>query len=196
MNYRIGLDISGGDFAPYEIIKGAILAKKELNVDIFLIGDKREIELNIKKFNEEISKFEIIDAPEKIEMAESPVSAVRKKRKSSIVIGINLLKEKELDAFVSCGNTGAVVSASSLILGLVENVERPGIAIMFPTQKGPSLMIDVGANINPKPIHFLQYGIMASVYYSAVLNVSNPTIGLLNIGEEETKGPEYVKEVH
>jgi len=138
----------------------------------------------------------IVNAPEKIEMAESPVRSVRKKKKSSIVVGVDLLKDKKIDAFVSCGNTGAVVCASTLRLGLIEGVERPGIALTLPTKKGVSLIIDVGANIDCKPLHLLQYGIMASVYYDLVLNKSNPSVGLLNIGEEASKGLGILKQVH
>ncbi|MCM8787303.1 MAG: phosphate acyltransferase PlsX [Candidatus Omnitrophica bacterium] len=196
MSYRIGLDISGGDFAPDEIFKGALLAKKELEDKIVLIGVKEEIQQQIKKYNLDKNTFEIIEAPEKISMGESPAVAVRKKKGSSLTIGSKLLKEKKIDAFVSCGNTGACVCAATLNVGLIEGIERPGIALKVPTKRGVSLLIDVGANIDPKPIHLFQYGIMASVYYRLVLNKKNPTVGLLNIGEEETKGPDYVRSVH
>jgi glycerol-3-phosphate acyltransferase PlsX len=195
MSYRIGLDISGGDFSPEEIIKGAVLARKEFKEKIVLIGPRQEIENpTVQNFN--LEEFDLVDAPESIGMAEAPVSSVRRKRKSSIVIGVNLLKNKEIDAFVSCGNTGAVVCASTLILGLIEGIERAGIAIRIPTPKGLSLVIDAGANIGPKPLHLFQYGIMASVYYKLVFGRESPTVGLLNIGEEESKGPEFVKYVH
>lgn len=196
MSYKIGIDISGGDSAPEEIIKGALLAKKELAEDIVLIGVEKEIKEQLALHKASPGDFTIIDAPEKIEMAEPPVSSVRRKKNSSIVIGVNLLKEKKIDAFVSCGNTGAVVCASTLRLGLIEGVERPGIALMLPTKKGVSLMIDIGANIDCKPLHLLQYGVMASVYYDLVLNKSNPSIGLLNIGEEASKGLGILKQVH
>ncbi|MCF7869519.1 MAG: phosphate acyltransferase PlsX [Candidatus Omnitrophica bacterium] len=191
--FKIGIDASGGDLAPLEIVKGAILAKKEIDQELVLIGDKEKIRKELKKYKVD---FAIVDAPEKINMAEAPVSAVRKKRNSSIVVGCKLLKKREIDAFVSCGNTGAVVCASALILKFIEGVERPGIALMFPTQKGVSLLIDAGANIDCKPIHLLQYGVMASVYYSTVLEKERPTVGLLNIGEEASKGLEVLKNTH
>jgi len=128
-------------------------------------------------------------------MGESPLSSVRKKSKSSIVIGVKLLKEKEIDAFVSCGNTGAMVCASTLKLGLIRGVERPGIALMLPNKKGVSLLIDVGANIDSRPSHLFQYGIMAETYYNIVLNKEKPTVGLLNIGEEASKGLGTIKKV-
>ncbi len=196
MSYKIGIDISGGDFAPGEIIKGALLAKKELAEDIVLIGAEKEIREQLTLNKVSADDFMIIDAPEKIGMAESPVGSVRKKKNSSIVVGTNLLKEEKIDAFVSCGNTGAVVCASTLRLGLIKGVERPGIALLLPTKIGVSLVIDVGANIDCKPLHLLQYGIMASVYYDLVLNKNNPSVGLLNIGEEASKGLDILKQVH
>lgn len=196
MKYKIGIDVSGGDNAPAEIFKGAVLAKKEYDEDIVLIGVKEEIEEQARKNKIDLGQFEVIHAPEKIAMGESPANAVRRKRNSSINIGTNLLKEKKIDAFVSCGNTGAAVAASTLMLGLIEGAERPGIGVMIPNQAGVSLVVDVGANVEPKPAHLFQYGIMASVYYELVLNKQNPTVGLLNIGEEESKGSDFLKQVH
>ena len=196
MRYKIGLDVSGGDKAPDEILKGAILAKEELHEEVVLVGVKEEIEASLKNLGQDLSNFSIVHAPEKIDMAEPPATSVRKKRNSSITIGINLLKENKIDAFVSCGNTGAVVCASTLKLGLIEGVERPGIALAMPTKKGLSLIIDVGANIDCKVSHLFQYGIMASVYYKLVLGKENPSIGLLNIGEEASKGLGLIKDVH
>lgn len=196
MSYKIGIDISGGDYAPGEIFKGALIAKEEFKEDIVLIGVKDEIQEQARKHKVDLGNFTVIDAPEKIGMAESPVQAVRKKKNSSIAIGLKLLKDKKIDAFVSCGNTGAAVGAATLILGLIEGVERPGIALMLPTKEDVSLMIDVGANVSPKPLHLLQYGIMASIYYSMALDKENATVGLLNIGEEESKGSEFTKSVH
>ena len=194
--YKIGIDISGGDFAPSQIIKGALRAQKELHEDIVLIGVRDEIEKQLLSYHRSPDEFTIIDAPQKITMEDSPVNAVRRKKDSSIVIGAKLLKEKKIDAFVSCGNTGAVVGASTLVLGLIEGVERPGIALTLPTKKGLSIVIDVGANIDSKPSHLFQYGIMAAVYSQLVLNKKNPTIGILNIGEEASKGSDLLKKVH
>ncbi|OQX87364.1 MAG: hypothetical protein B6D55_03620 [Candidatus Omnitrophica bacterium 4484_70.2] len=196
MNWRIGVDVSGGDFAPREIFKGAVLAKEEFDAQIFLIGKEEEIRREAKKEGVNLKDFSVVDAKEKIEMGEASAISVRRKKNSSIVKGINLLKEKKIDAFVSCGNTGAVVCASILIIGLIEGIERPGIALLLPTTKGISLVIDVGANVDPKPLHLLQYGVMSSVYYSLVLNKENPTVGLLNIGEESSKGTELIKQTH
>jgi len=196
MSYKIGVDISGGDYAPEEIFKGAVLARKEYGEDIVLIGIREEIEAQARKHKVDLNDFTVVHAPEKIDMGESPATSVRRKKNSSITIGTNLLKEKKIDAFVSCGNTGAAVCAATLLLGLIEGVERPGIGLMMPTREGVSLIIDVGANVDPKPMHLFQYGVMASVYYELVFNKENPSVGLLNIGEEETKGSDFVKNVH
>jgi glycerol-3-phosphate acyltransferase PlsX len=171
------------------------LAKEE-GASVVLIGLENEIISGAQATGIDLADFEIVNTQEKIEMAESPVSSVRKKRDSSIVVGINMLKEKKIDAFVSCGNTGAVVCAGTLGMGLIPGIERAGIGILLPTRKGVCLLIDVGANIDPKPLHLFQYGIMASVYYASVLGKVTPTVGLLNIGEEETKGPDFVKVTH
>lgn len=191
--FKVGIDASGGDYAPGEIVKGAILAQKEFELDLVLIGKKGEIEENLKT---DKAGFTIVDAPEEITMAETPVVAVRRKKKSSIVVGCNMLKKGEIDAFVSCGNTGAVVSASILTLRLIPGVERAGIAILLPTQKGISLLIDAGANIDCKPLHLLQYGVMGAIYHNIVSEKENPSIGLLNIGEEASKGLEVLKKTH
>ncbi len=196
MRYKIGLDVSGGDFSPGEQIKGAVLARSELNASIVLIGMPQELRQGAHEAGADLSPFEIIETREKIEMAEPPAYSIRRKKESSIVIGSTLLKEKKIQAFVSCGNTGAMVCASSLLVGMIEGVERPGIGVLMPTLKGVCLVIDVGANIEPRPIQLLQYGTMASLYYSSILGKKGPTVGLLNIGEEATKGPDFMRTTH
>lgn len=196
MSYKIGIDISGGDFAPQQIIEGAIVAQAELKENIVLIGVEEEIRRELKRCSREAGNFTIVDAPEKIDMGEAAATSVRRKKNSSIVVGTRLLAEGAIDAFVSCGNTGAVVCAATLGLGLIEGVERPGIGLVIPSKTGVSLIIDVGANIDCKPLHLFQYGIMAAEYYSLVFNKENPTIGLLNIGEEASKGLGVIKTVY
>lgn len=194
---KIALDAMGGDFAPATVVAGAIQALKEFNeIEIVLVGIKEAIEKEFARYGSIPKGIRILHASEVIEMHELAANSMRKKRDSSIVKGIELLENKTCDAFVSAGNTGAVVCAATLSLGLLPGIERPGIAILIPTLKGVSLMIDVGANIDPKPTHLFQYAIMANVYFQNVLNQTNPTVGLLNIGEEETKGTEFVKETH
>ena len=196
MSYRVGLDISGGDLAPREIFKGALEASEELGAAITLIGRKEEIEREAERNKTDLSRFNVIYTTQHIKMSESPALSVRRKKDSSIVKGVHLLKERKIDALVSCGNTGAVVCAATMELGLIKGVERPGIGLAMPTLRDVSLILDVGANIDAKPMHMLQYGAMASAYSKSVLNKENPTVGLLNIGEEESKGPEFVKIVH
>jgi glycerol-3-phosphate acyltransferase PlsX len=197
MSKKIGVDISGGDFAPQETLQGAILAKKEFNCPIVLIGNQQQIEKLANQQHIDLSQFEVVNAPQKIEMSDPPAMSIRRKKKSSIVVGLRMLKRKQIDAFVSCGNTGAVVSGSTLFVRLIEGVERPGIGVLFPTtSKEPSMLIDVGASISPKPFHLLQYAVMASSYYSLVLGKEKPTVGLLNIGEESIKGSDFIRRTH
>lgn len=193
---KIIVDAMGGDYAPDAVIKGAVAAVNEYDTQVVLVGDETRIGSLLKKTRYAGRSIFIHPAQEVIEMSEPAASSVRKKRNSSIVVGVNLVKEGKGDAFFSAGNTGAVVCAATLGLGLLPGIERPGIAIITPTLKDISLIIDVGANINPKPTQLLQYGIMADAYFHYILNRPNPTIGLLNIGEEEVKGTEFIKQTH
>lgn len=193
---KIIVDAMGGDYAPEVVINGAVAAVKEYNTEVVLVGDETKINSLLKKTRYTGSNIFVHPAQEVIEMSESAASSVRRKRNSSIVVGINLVKEGKGEAFFSAGNTGAVVCAATLGLGLLPGIDRPGIAIVTPTLKGISLIIDVGANIDPKPMQLLQYGIMADAYFRYILNRPNPTVGLLNIGEEEIKGTEFIKETH
>ncbi len=193
---KIAVDAMGGDYAPEVVIKGAIAAVKEYAADVILVGNEGEINPLLKKAKYSGKGISVVHAPETIGMCESAATSVRRKRNSSIVIGVNLVRDGLADAFFSAGNTGAVVCAATLGLGLIPGVERPGIAIVTPTVKGISLIIDVGANIDPKPKQLLQYGIMADVYSRTILNKTNPSVGLLNIGEEEAKGTDFMRETH
>lgn len=191
---RIVLDAMGGDRAPRVVIEGAIDAASKFEYRLILVGDTRKINkfLNLYDYPEE--KISVEHASETIKMGEPAAASFRKKKDSSIAVGLRLLKEKKADIFVSAGNTGAVVTAATLMLKLLPGVERSGIAVVFPTLKVPTLMIDVGANIDPKPIHLFQYAIMGDAYARYILNIDNPSIGILNIGEEESKGTDFIKE--
>ncbi|MGD0336507.1 MAG: phosphate acyltransferase PlsX [Candidatus Omnitrophota bacterium] len=191
---KIIVDAMGGDHAPEVVIEGTIAAVKEYGAEIILTGDEPRINALLKKARYSGSNISIHHTTEVIEMSESAATSIRRKRDSSIVVGINLVKDGQGAAFFSAGNTGAVVCAATLGLGLLPGIERPGIAIFTPTLKGFSLIIDVGANIDPKPVQLLQYGIMADAYCHYVLNKPNATVGLLNIGEEEVKGTTFIKE--
>lgn len=193
---KIIVDAMGGDYAPETVIDGAISAVREYNAQVILVGDEAKIKSLLKKSKYTGENISVYPAQEVIGMSESAATSVRRKKNSSIVVGIDLIKEGLGDAFFSAGNTGAVICAATLGLGLLPGIERPGIAIVAPTLKGISLIIDVGANIDPKPSQLLQYGIMAEAYFRYILNRPNPTVGLLNIGEEEVKGTEFIKETH
>ncbi len=184
----------GGDYAPEVVIEGTIAAVCEYASEVILVGDENKINTLIKKAKYSGDKISLHPAPEVIGMSEPAAASVRRKRNSSIVVGIDLVRNGLADAFFSAGNTGAVVCAATLGLGLLPGIERPGIAIVMPTIKGISLIIDVGANIDPKPTQLLQYAIMADAYSRYILNRPNPTVGILNIGEEEGKGTEFIKE--
>jgi glycerol-3-phosphate acyltransferase PlsX len=193
---KIVVDAMGGDHAPDVVVSGSLAALKEYEVEIILVGDQPKIEALLKKAKYTGNRISIQHATETIEMCEPAANSVRRKRGSSIVVGLNMVKEGKADAFFSAGNTGAAVCAATLELRLLPGIERAGIAVVAPTLKGNSLIIDVGANIDPKPSQLLQYGIMADAYCKNILNKSNPTVGLLNIGEEEKKGTEFIREAY
>jgi glycerol-3-phosphate acyltransferase PlsX len=193
---KIVVDAMGGDHAPDVVIEGSLAALKEYEVEIVLVGDQPKIEALLKKAKYIGNRISIQHTTETIEMSESAANSVRRKRNSSIVVGLNMVKEGKADAFFSAGNTGAVVCAATLELRLLPGIERAGIAVVAPTLKGNSLIIDVGANIDPKPTQLLQYGIMADAYCKNILNKPNPAVGLLNIGEEEKKGTEFIREAY
>lgn len=193
---KIVLDAMGSDNAPMVEVDGAIQAIEEYGNEVILVGDEARVKAEIAKHGFSSNKLTVKHASEVIEMHDPAAISVRRKRNSSIVVGIDLLKKDQADAFVSAGNTGAVVCAATLFLRLLPGVERPGIAIVIPTLKGTSVIIDVGANITSKPIHLMQYGIMADAFSRYILGKTNPTVGLLNVGEEESKGTEFIKEAH
>jgi len=194
MKAKIAIDAMGGDFAPAACVQGAQLALEETpNIEIYLVGRSSEISSLIKGRGDGIY---IVDAKEVITMDEAPALSVRRKKDSSINRAMGMLKNREADVFIGAGNTGAVVCAATMILRTLPGVERPGVAIIFPTVKGFSLMIDVGANIDPKPLHLFQYGLMGAAYAELILDKKNPSLGLLNIGEEESKGTEFMKIVN
>ena len=193
---KIVVDAMGGDHAPQAVIAGVAEAIKEFNVNIALVGIKERVEAELKKYSIPRERIEVIHAPEVVEMHDPATVTLRKKKDSSISIGIDLLKQDGYDAFVSAGNTGAVVAAATINLGMLKGVERPAIGLVIPTLKKFSFLIDVGANTDPKPEHLLQSAQMASVYAKVVLGLDRPTIGLVNIGEEAGKGTGFSKEAY
>jgi len=189
---RIALDAMGGDRAPEEIVKGALLALEEYpEAEILLVGRTEAIE---PLLGDHRDRVQILHAPEVVEMHESAVQALRKKRNSSISKTIQLLAAGEVEAVISAGHTGAVVANSTVYLKPLEGVKRCGIAVSLPAGDLPCVVIDVGANLDCKPIHLSQYGVMASVYSHYMYGVESPRVGLLNIGQENVKGNNLAKE--
>jgi len=186
---RIAVDAMGGDKAPIVNVSGAIEAVKEArDLNIIFTGKETVIRDCFLELNESDENFEIVNALQVIEAHEKPVDAFRKKKDSSIAVGIKLLREKKVDAFVSAGNTGAVVAFSVLTLGRLKGVSRPALSSFFPTDSGCTLVLDVGATSDTKAINLLQYAIMGSIYFEKIIGKENPEVGLLSIGEESTKG--------
>jgi len=193
---KIVVDAMGGDFAPHHVVAGAVDAVKEYKINVTLVGIKERIEEELKKFQYPHGLIDVIHAPDVVSMDDAATVVMRQKKQSSISIGMGLLKKEGYDAFVSAGNTGACVAASTFILGMIPGVDRPGIGCIFPSLKKFTFIIDVGANTAAKPEHILQYAKMAKVYAQSVLGRETPTIGLLNIGEEECKGTGLEQESH
>lgn len=190
---RIALDAMGGDFAPAEIIRGAVLASQEVSGEIFLVGNPEKINKELRKYKEK-GKLPVVAASEVIGMAESPAQAVKQKRDASINVAVSLVKEGKADAVVSAGNTGALMAAALFTLGRIPGVERPAIATEFPLPAGKVLLLDMGANVDCKPKHLEQFALMGHLYAKHVMHIENPRVALLNIGEEKEKGNELTRE--
>ncbi|MBI4398740.1 MAG: phosphate acyltransferase PlsX [Candidatus Omnitrophica bacterium] len=193
---RIAIDGMGGDSAPQVIVDGVVQAANLFDYEMMLVGDETRLKRELNNYKVTGGRIFVHHASEVVSMGESPVQAVKRKKDSSVNVCTELLKRKEVDAVVTAGNTGAAVASSMLNLGLLPGIKRPGIAIAYPSAHGISLAIDVGANVDPTAEHLLHYAIMAEIYSRFVLKKRNPSIGLLNIGEEEGKGTEVTKEAH
>jgi len=192
---KIAVDAMGGDNAPHAIVAGAVQAAKEYGAGIILVGIEQVVQAELKKHPHASSlPIEIRNASEVVDMLDSPVTVYRRKKDSSIRIANELVKSGEAVAVISAGHTGAAMATSLFVLGKLEGIERPAIATFMPTMKGTSIILDVGANVDCKPDHLLQFAIMGEVYAKYLLKVASPRVGLLSIGEEETKGNELTKE--
>ncbi|MEY2560075.1 MAG: phosphate acyltransferase [Verrucomicrobiota bacterium] len=194
---KIALDAMGGDFGPPHIVGGAVLALQEyphIN-KLFLVGDTPRIEAELKKHGCNDRRIEIVHATQVVEMKDSAIDAVRRKKDSSVSRAVDLVKKGEAAAIVSAGHTGAAVAATTIKLRTLPGIDRPGIAAIIPSETNIFVLIDAGANSDAKPEHLLQYAVMGSVYSRHVLGYSNPCVGLMSIGGEDVKGSELTKEV-
>jgi len=193
---RLILDAMGGDSAPRINVLGAVQAAKLFGYSVVLVGRAGEVEKALSSLSYPKDLIEVVDAEDVIDMDEQPSDALKRKKNSSIHVGARLLKEGYGDAFISAGNTGAVMAISLLTLGRLKGVERPAISTVLPNLKGKTFLLDVGANVDCKPSHLLQFAVMGQAYAKYILKEDNPRVGLLNIGEEETKGNELTKEAY
>lgn len=194
---RVALDAMGGDYAPRNIVEGAVLALREYAqmTQLFLVGDQKAIQQELDRLGCQDTRVEIVHATQVVGMDEQGIAAVRKKKDSSVSRAVDLVKHGKADAIVSAGHTGAAVAASTIKLRTLPGVDRAGIASTIPTESNLFVLIDAGANPDAKPEHLLQYAIMGSVYSRHVLGYANPSIGLMSIGSEDNKGSEATKEV-
>jgi len=193
---RIAVDAMGGDSGPRPIVEGAVQAANDFDLEVVLVGSQELLKRELNRHQVIGGRISIVNATEVIEMGDVPVKNVLRKKNSSIAVSVDLIKKGQAEAFVSAGNTGAVVAASTLFLGLLPGIDRPGIATTLPTQRGLCILIDAGANLNPNAKQLFQYSIMVEVFARSVLKKVRPSIGLLNVGEESSKGTEELKEAY
>lgn len=192
---KIAIDAMGGDNAPEAMVEGALWALKEnKGIHLYLVGDETRMNEVLKDKTYDKDRLVIVHADEQITNEESPVLAIRRKKNSSIVVAMNMVKEKKAEAFVSAGSTGAVLAGGTLIIGRIKGIERPALGSLLPTGTGMTLLIDCGANVDSKPHYLQQFAKMGSVYFESIMDQPQPTVGLLNNGSEEKKGNNLTKE--
>lgn len=193
----VALDAMGGDYAPVETVKGAVEAVTEHpEIKVILVGMEDKIKAELAGYTYAEENIEVVNATEVIDMGEVPTKAIREKKDSSLVVAMNLVREEKADAVVSAGSTGAILVGGQLVVGRIKGIKRPALAPFLPSKKGFSLLIDCGANVDARPEHLVQFAQMGSVYYENVMGKKNPTVGIVNIGTEEEKGNQLVKETY
>ncbi len=194
---KIVIDVMGADSEPKEIIRGVIDALKVNNkINVILVGKEEEINRVLEKESYDKSRVYIKNATEIIDACDNPTRVLKEKKDSSMVVGLNLVKSGEGECLVSCGNTGALMAGATLIVGRIKGIKRPGFGALIPNKKGYYLLLDCGANLDPKPEYLKQYGILGSIYIEEMLNIKNPSVKLVNIGEEKSKGTDVIKEAY
>lgn len=195
--FRAAVDAMGCDDHPLPEVQGVIQALKQYaGLKVFLVGDQSAIGKNLEKFETKGLDLEIVHTDEFISMTEHPVNAIRKKKRASMKLAMELVRDGQADGFVSAGNTGACMALAKLLFNTCQGVDRPALATAIPTIKGTTLIIDVGANVDCKSLHLEQFAIMGQIYAKLIFGIENPRVALLSIGEEEIKGNELIKEVH
>ena len=192
---KVAVDAMGGDHAPGEVVKGAVDAVNEKNnLKVFLVGKAPRIHEELSKYQYKNEQIEVVNAEEEISCDESPVEAIRKKKDSSMVVALKMVKDKTADAFVSAGSSGAILVGGQFVVGRIKGIKRAPLGAVMPTAKGPMLLVDAGANMDAKAEYLLQFAQMGSIYMEDVLGIKNPRVGLVNVGVEEAKGNQLVKE--
>lgn len=190
---KIAIDGMGGDFSPKAVVEGCILALQEFDLHIIITGKKEVIEKELNGYTYDKEKIEIIDCSEVVECTEEPVKAIRRKKNSSLAVALQLVKDKKADAMISAGSTGAFMAGATFIVGRIKGIDRPALAPLMPGENGHFMIIDCGANADCKPHYLVQFAIMGKIYFEEIMNVPEPSVGLINIGAEEEKGNELTK---
>lgn len=192
---KVALDAMGGDNAPQEIVKGAVLAvNNEKDVFVYLVGKEDAVNAELSKYEYDKQRIEVVNAADVIETGEPPVMAIRRKKESSLVKALTMVKNNEADAFVSAGSSGAILVGGQVIVGRLKGVERPPMAPLIPTASGVSILVDSGANVDARPDFLVQWAKMGSIYMENVVGIKNPRVAIVNVGLEEEKGNKLVKE--